>query len=161
MKTSWVLLVGDDQDGGIFTRTFGKLVLTPNSWFDQARDSFISWPEFFERVRAETEETFVAWAHRHRALGQPIKQISQKPYAYSLASDPGIRLRNESNTPLLYQFRWTGEDDWENARIAPRSVNRHAPPPARSGEPAQLDIRYEGGKTAELKVGKAYRFHEK
>lgn len=151
---------GDDQDGGIFTRTFSKLVLTPNTWSDQARDGFISWPEFFERVRAETEGTFVTWAHRQRALGQPIKQPSQKPYAYSLASDPGIRLRNESAATLLYQFRWTGEDDWENARIAPKSVNRHAPPPARGEEPARLDIRYEGGKTAELKVGKAYRFHD-
>src|SRR5207248_38679 len=45
---------GDDHDGGIFTRTFEKLVKAGIAPSDADRDGFVSWPEFFSRLQAET-----------------------------------------------------------------------------------------------------------
>jgi hypothetical protein len=152
---------GDDHDGGIFTRTFDKLVrdgLTPS---DADGDGFVSWPEFFSRVQAETEGVFVSWAKHQRALGEEVDQTSQKPHAFELAGNAdAVSLRNETGAPLPYQHRWAGQSSWEDAMIQPYGVRQHMPPSGQSKTTPALEVRFDGGKTAKLRVGKTYRFHD-
>jgi hypothetical protein len=156
---------GDDHDGGIFTRTFDRLVRGGIAPLDSDRDSFVSWTEFFARLQKETEGTFVTWAQRRRALGEEVDQTAQKPYAFALGlgSNGGphvIRLHNETGKMLVYEYRWAGQSHWESGRIAPGRVGQHFPPPSRGlAEPA-LEVRFEGGKTGALRPGKSYRFHD-
>jgi len=155
---------GDDHDGGIFTRTFDKLVRNGVSNLDADHDGFVSWQEFFPRLQDETEGAFVTWAVHQRALGEKVDQKSQKPYAYELAAEGGgvaaVRLRNETAEPMEYQFRWGGEASWVSGHIAPRGVAQHEPPVGRGSPAPPLEIRFKGNKTAELQVGKTYRFHD-
>ncbi|SRR5579883_562677 len=154
---------GDDHEGGIFTRSIDKLVRGGIENLDADRDGFVSWPEFFARVQKETQGTFVTWANRQRALGEDVDQKSQKPRAFSLGSIGGavpVRLRNDHNTPVDYQYRWVGHPSWESGRLAPHGIAEHAPPADGTARPTALEVRYEGGKTAQLQPGKTYRFHD-
>ena len=152
---------GDDHDGGIFTRAFDKLVRSGIQPSDADSDGFVTWPEFFSRLQKETEGTFVSWAALHRrAVGEQVEQTSQKPHAFDLAGRPdAVSLRNETAGPLNYQYRWAGQTSWEIARVEPNGVGQHVPPAHRGGASPMLEVRFEGGKTAELHVGKTYRFH--
>jgi len=152
---------GDDHDGGIFTRAFDKLVRDGVTKSDADRDGFVSWPEFFSRLQAETEGVFVNWAKRQRALGEEVDQTSQKPHAFELAGRAdAVSLRNETSGPLPYQYRWTGQESWENAVIQPNGVGQHVLRPGQTNRMPMLEVRFEGGKTAELRVGRTYRFHD-
>jgi hypothetical protein len=152
---------GDDHNGGIFTRTFDRLVREGIPPSDADRDGFVTWPEFFSRLQSETEGVFVDWAKRQRALGEVVEQTSQKPHAFELAGrTDAVSVRNETSGVLSYQYRWTGREDWEDARIPPNGLNQHAPPSGRPGPPPPLEVRFEGGKTVVLRVGRTYRFHD-
>lgn len=148
---------GDDHEGGIFTRSIDKLVRGGVEGLDADHDGFVSWPEFFARLQKETQGTFTAWAQHQRTLGQDVDQSSQKPRAFSLG--PTIRLRNETDKPVDYQYRWSGQDAWLSGRIAPRGVAEHIPPSGGGAAPRSLVVRYENGKTRELEPGKTYKFH--
>jgi Caspase domain len=155
---------GDDHEGGIFTRTFGKMVDEGISRADTDGDGFVSWPEFFAKLQTRTQGVFVTWAQHQRARGEDVDQASQKPHAFSLggsvdAAGP-VRLRNDRSEPMEYEYRWADADAWQKARIAPHAVAEHAPPASAGGKSASLEVRFEGGKTATLKTGKTYRFHE-
>jgi hypothetical protein len=153
---------GDDHDGGIFTRTFDRLVRAGIAPSDADRDGFVTWPEFFSRLQAETEGVFVTWAQHQRARGEDVDQTSQKPHAFALGGgSDAVSLRNETPGLLRYQFRWSGQPKWEDASIAPNQIGKHVPPASRGGRALPtLEVRFEGGKTAELQVGKTYRFHD-
>jgi hypothetical protein len=151
---------GDDHDGGIFTRTFDKLVRAGIPPSDADRDGFVAWPEFFSRLQAETEGVFVTWAQHQRARGEDVDQTSQKPHAFALGDvTSAVALRNETLEILKYQYRWADESSWENAVIPPKGVNQHVLPAGRGNSAPALEVRFEGGKSAELRVGKTYRFH--
>jgi len=106
----------------------------------------------------------VTWAVHQRALGEMVDQKSQKPYAYELAAAGGgvaaVRLRNETAEPMEYQYRWGGEASWVSGYIAPRGVAQHEPTVGRGSPAPPLEVRFKGNKTAELQVGKTYRFHD-
>jgi Caspase domain len=154
---------GDDHDGGIFTRTFDRLVRGGIAPLESDGDGFVSWTEFFGRLQRETEGTFVTWAQHRRALGEEVDQTSQKPYAFALGGNGGphlIRLHNETGKMLVYEYRWAGQTQWESARITPGGAGQHFPPPSRGLAEPTLEVRFEGGKTGELHPGKTYRFHD-
>jgi len=60
---------------------------------------------------------------------------------------------------MEYEYRWAGGSSWQSGRIAPHAVAEHAPP-ADGGHTTSLEVRFRGGKTAELQAGKTYRFHD-
>jgi hypothetical protein len=72
-----------------------------------------------------------------------------------------VSLRNDTAGTLRYQYRWKGQTSWEDASIPPQGIVRHAAPSGRehSATPG-LEVRFEGGKIADLRVGKTYRFHD-
>jgi hypothetical protein len=164
MASSGNAAFGDDHDGGLFTRTFDRLVRGEFSNVDTDHDGFVSWQEFFSRLQRETEGTFVTWARRQRAMGEEVDQKTQKPQAFALGSGGGtgaIRLRNETVEVMTYQYRWAGDHSWESARIAPHGVAEHMPPPGRGDRAVPiLEVRFKDGKTTELQPGKTYHFHE-
>lgn len=153
---------GDDHDGGIFTRAFDNLVNQGVAPLDADHDGLVTWSEFFARLQVETEGTFIDWAKRQRALGEEVGQTSQKPQAFALAGgEQAITLRNETPDPRRYQFRWTGQVDWKDGTIPPRGMSQQVPPTGRderAGPP--LEVRFEGGRTATLRAGRTYRFHD-
>ena len=154
---------GDDHEGGIFTRSFAKLVEDGIAGSDANKDGFVSWPEFFSRLQTQTQGVFVTWAQHQRARGEEIDQTSQKPMAFSLGTggeSPVVRLRNDTVEPMEYEYRWAGGSSWQSGRIAPHAVAEHAPPPGGGNRPTTLEVRFKGGKTAELQAGKTYRFHD-
>jgi hypothetical protein len=154
---------GDDHDGGIFTRSFDKLVRSGTSLLDADHDGFVSWQEFFPRLQAETKGAFVTWALHQRAMGETVERKSQKPYAYELGAGSrvaAVQLRNQTAETMEYQYRWGVEASWESAHIAPGGVVQHVPPVGRGSPASPLEVRYKGNKTAELQVGKMYRFHD-
>ncbi len=154
---------GDDHEGGIFTRSFAKLVEDGIASSDANHDGFVSWPEFFSRLQSRTEGVFITWAQHQRARGEEVDQTSQKPMAFSLGTggeSPVVRLRNETIEPMEYEYRWAGGSSWQSGRIAPHAVAEHAPPPGGGNRPTTLEVRFKGGKTAELQAGKTYRFHD-
>jgi hypothetical protein len=153
---------GDDHEGGIFTRAFGRLVEEGIPPSDGDRDGFISWPEFFSRLQSETEGVFVTWAQHQRARGEVVDQTSQKPHAFALGAHTSVvTLRNETEKVLKYQFRWAGRGAWDSASIPPHELAQHVPPSGRgSSATPTLEVRFEGDKVAELRPGKTYRFHD-
>ena len=124
---------GDDHDGGIFTRTFDKLVRAEMPRSDTDRDGFVSWLEFFPRLQAETEGVFVTWAQHQRARGEEVDQRSQKPHAFDLGGGGGVTLRNGTPGSLKYQYRWAGQSSWLDGSIPPNGVAHHV----RAGQPGR------------------------
>lgn len=155
---------GDDHEGGIFTRTFAKLVADGTTGSDSNNDGFATWSEFFSQLQTRTQHVFVTWSQHQRARGEDVDQTSQKPMAFSLgtaADAPAIvRLHNETAVPMDYEYRWVGETSWHNGRIAPHALAEHASPSGGGRQRASLEVRYQGDKTARLATGKTYRFHD-
>lgn len=156
---------GDDHEGGIFTRSFAKLVEDGIAGSDANHDGFVSWPEFFSRLQSRTEGVFITWAQHQRARGEEVDQTSQKPMAFSLGTGgdaPGVvRLRNETAASMEYEYRWAGRASWTSGRIAPHGLAQHAPPDGSDGRPL-LEVRFREGKPPQqLHVGKTYTFHDK
>jgi hypothetical protein len=151
---------GDDHEGGIFTRTFAQLVAGGPKVLDTDRDGVVTWREFFPRFQAETESVFVTWAARERARGEAVTQTSQKPHAFELGGSEVVRIRNEAPKALIYYYRWSGESEWRRVTLRPHGADEHTPPHRHGGASPTLEVRFEGGKTSELKVGKTYRFHD-
>jgi Caspase domain len=155
---------GDDHEGGIFTRTFAKLVADGTAGSDGNNDGFVTWSEFFGRLQARTQGVFVTWAQHQRARGEDVDQTSQKPMAFSLgtAADASavVGLHNATASALAYEYRWAGTTSWQNGQIAPRAVAEHAAPAGAGHHPQVLEVRFDGGKTSRLQPGKTYYFHD-
>jgi hypothetical protein len=123
---------GDDQDGGIFTRTVARLVLGDADRLDTDRDGFVSWKEFFARLDLDVQRTFATWARQAKARGEVVDQSTQRPHAYSVpgmsssASERSfavVGLRNATSAAVHYQYRWSTEDSWRNGAIPPKSAS--------------------------------------
>jgi hypothetical protein len=155
---------GDDHEGGIFTRSFAKLVEDGIATSDANHDGFVSWPEFFSRLQSRTDGVFITWAQHQRARGEEVDQTSQKPMAFSLGTggeSQAVRLRNDTAEPMEYEYRWAGRASWTSGRIAPHGLAQHAPPDGSDGRPL-LEVRFREGKPPQqLHVGKTYTFHDK
>jgi hypothetical protein len=155
---------GDDHEGGIFTRTFAKVVADGIAGSDANSDGFVTWPEFFSQLQKRTQGVFVTWAQHQRARGEDVDQTSQKPLAFSLglAGDATgiVRLRNETAASMEYEYRWTGQTAWQSGRIAPHAVVDHKSPADKGNQSPLLEVLFRGDKTSRLQTGKTYRFHD-
>lgn len=156
---------GDEHQGGIFTRTLGKLLLSKSETLDTNRDGFVDWKEFFPRLQNETEKVFVSWAQQHRGQGEEVSQKSQRPRALYLPGDqvPGtsaaVTLRNETDRTIQYEYRWGSSDSWKNGSIGPKKSVTHPVPSGQDAAVSRLEIRsIEGKGTA--KAGSTLRFHD-
>jgi hypothetical protein len=76
---------GDNLKGGVFTRSLWSAVMN-TEWgnLDADHDGFVSWQEFFPRLRRETEATFKEFARVARQQGKPIDQATQTPQAFEI-----------------------------------------------------------------------------
>jgi hypothetical protein len=157
---------GDDEEGGIFTRTFARLA-TSEEWARKARAGTAAWKDFFPQLRGDTESTFAGWASKHRSLGESVDQKVQRPRAFAIpgvtveagppASTSGeVRMVNELGAPLTYQYRWQADEPWQEARLESRGSRSHRPPGA-GRAPRLMSVKFASGKTAELKPGNIYR----
>jgi hypothetical protein len=149
---------GDEKEGGLFTRNFGKLLANSSLRdVDANHDGFVSWKEFFTKVRAQTEKTFSVWAPKERATGGVIDQSTQTPHAFVLSegATPAVTLLNETNRPLRYQFRWTGERDWQSATIPPGDAGAHTPARG-SRAAARLEVKLDGQEVLTCEPGRVY-----
>lgn len=150
---------GDDHQGGLFTRNFGKVLANSRIQdVDDNHDGFVSWKEFFNKVQGLTQKTFSVWAPKARSEGEKIEQTSQKPHAFALSEGgmPAVTLLNERIQPLRYQFRWAGESSWSNATIPAGDARVHVP--ARGARaPSKLEVMIDGDSPQLLEPGRTYR----
>ena len=121
---------GDEEEGGIFTRSVARLLL------DDARPDgdgggALAWKEFFVRLDRETQKTFAAWARQAKARGDVVDQASQRPHAFELPGGAArsqetsyavVGLRNDTPATVHYQYRWSTAESWQNSVLGPRST---------------------------------------
>ncbi len=93
---------GDCEDGGVFTRTFARVVVQRPSRFAGAAPAdasvAVTWKDFFPVLARETENTFRAWTKAMTARGELDAEVrgsihrqgTQRPFAFHLA-DPAVR----------------------------------------------------------------------
>jgi hypothetical protein len=132
---------GDEQDGGIFTRSLARLMQGDVSTLDADGDGFVSWKEFFSGLDRQTATTFVDWARQAKARGDAVDQSSQRPHAFQIpgvapptnasgreASYAVVGLRNDTSAAVHYQYRWSTEESWQNGTIGAQSTAPHVFP---------------------------------
>jgi hypothetical protein len=158
-NASW----GDDDDGGIFTRTLCRVLYKDLRELDRDRDGVVSWKEFFPVLQAETDATFQTWAARMRRNRESVPAVRQKPFAFALVAAPPVQvvvappptskestfavisLENRTATELRFQYRWTNQPDWKSASLAsngrlPVFVAVDGP----LGDAFEMEIKFEG-----------------
>lgn len=115
--SSW----GDDQHGGIFTRTLARLMAGDLKTLDSDGDGFVTWKEFFPILTRETEGTFVAWATERRTAGETVDQKSQTPRLFRLLPDAPLEkqkdyavvsLTNRTKAAVAFRYHWSSDENW-------------------------------------------------
>jgi hypothetical protein len=156
---------GDEHQGGLFTRAFGKLLRSRPDDLDTNHDGFVDWREFFPRLQKDTERSFIDWAQQHRALGETVQQKSQRPRAFTLPGDQvsaapvrSVTIRNDTDRTITYEYRWPG-GAWQSASIGPRKAITHSSPPGLAGGAVQLEVRSKDG-NGSAKPGSTLYFHD-
>jgi hypothetical protein len=153
---------GDDDEGGLFTRTLAGTIQKHAGELRRASDKFVSWAELFHEVESGTAREFARWSRDQQARGEPVEQQTQKPRAFELPRDPtrpGLALRNGTNKVVRYRCRWGNEGDWEQVVMAPEGARLHlAPLKTSSAESPTLSVEFGDQERATLKVGKTYRY---
>ncbi len=153
---------GDDDEGGLFTRTLVGAIRNRSGGMAQSSKEFLTWAELFPEVEQGTARAFSRWSRDQQARGERLDQKTQKPRAFALPRDPtrpSLTIRNASNQVVRYRHRWSSDGDWDQVVLAPEGGRLHLPPPGRSGsEPAALLVEFADGEKATLKVGKTYRY---
>lgn len=148
---------GDDDNGGIFTRTLAGLMQGDIKQLDKNHDNFVSWQEFYPLLEEETDQTFKRWAKQMRSRGESIDQSAQRPRKFELAeplleagkeiAQAVIGLRNAGTIPLAYQFRWAGEKSWTKASLDAGKTATHATRVADANtNPPAFEVQFEGEK---------------
>jgi hypothetical protein len=159
--------IGNDVHGGLFTATLCKLLAAPPATLDTSKDGVVSWPEFFHRLRRETETTFHAWKKEARKAngGKDVDlPRNQTPHAFALGHQGNnartwavVSLTNETARPLHYSVRWSIRSNWEKKELAPGKRAVHALPLARPDQDVALLARIEVGgsvQSPKLKVNR-------
>jgi hypothetical protein len=153
---------GDDHDGGLFTRSLVAELKKSAHLLDASKDGFVSWSEVFPRVQADTQRAFARWAREARSRGESVDQATQKPRAFALgARGQSLTLINGTKRPVRYQHRWEGDAAWETTILPAEGSQTHTAPTTKLGkEMPRLEVRFESGETAVLKVGKSYKYSD-
>lgn len=175
---------GDENQGGIFTRTLGKLLSTDLKLLDKNKDGFVSWEEFFPVLESETQKTFTKWSEVARGKGEKVDQKTQQPHRFRL---PGrdlnedvagtvyavVGLRNLGKEAVRFEYRWSGDEPWKNGTMPAKDTTcLHTKLASDSGELPKLEVRVAGEKdtvklepnrwtgtgTPTFEDGKKYRF---
>jgi hypothetical protein len=120
-NASW----SDNEQGGLFTRSFCRLMKTNVKVLDTNRDGVVSWREFFPRLQSETEGIFKSWSRELRARGAKIDTRTQKPSSFSLGNDVAsgrtfavVGIENGTKRTIAYRWRWTGQQAWNDDSLA-------------------------------------------
>ena len=148
---------GDDDNGGIFTRTLAGLIMGDIKQYDKNHDGFVSRQEFYPILEDETEQTFKRWAKQMRARGESVTQSTQRPRKFDLPdpmSEAGkdianavIGLRNAGSVAVAYQFRWTGDKNWKKGALEPGKTGVHFTPMADAKDNLPtFELQFEGEK---------------
>jgi hypothetical protein len=96
--------MGDDDDGGYFTRSLRKLLVQKNlDGLDDDKDGFLTWKEFFPKVRDETNKVCQKYANDARARGGKPLIEKQIPFAFEL---PGPTLPSGPQAALTPPWRF-------------------------------------------------------
>jgi hypothetical protein len=170
---------GDDEQGGLFTRSLCKALLAPRDSLDLDRDGNVTWEEFFPVLRYQTEVTFKNWSDfwKKRGEGDAIDQDSQVPVSPSLRYTYGvISIINRASKPLTYRYRWTGQTEWRKKTLKSGEKIVHSLPLVGSKqEEARFEIqvekaprpsqyapaRWTGAGEPDFEVGKLFNWNPK
>jgi Caspase domain len=158
-NASW----SDNEKGGLFTRSLCRMLTENVKSLDTDRDGFVSWQEFFPQLQKETQITFHGWSRVLLARGEKINTTTQKPASFALGDQvvPGsqsyavVGIENRTEGPLIYRWRWSGQQEWNNERLEPGTKKVHALPLS-NGQQAVPDFEAEikGKKASALRAGK-------
>jgi hypothetical protein len=145
---------GDDDNGGLFTRSLCKMLTTSLSMLKGGKEGVLTWQEFFPKLRRDTETTFRSWAAEMRRLnpGDKIDSRTQTPQAFVLPKQGNnnskawavVSLSNEMKRPLRYQVRWSTQSRWESKVLAPGAKTVHVLPLAKADTEVYLEAKMEG-----------------
>lgn len=153
---------GDDDEGGLFTRTLAHSIKKRSDVLNEAPGGFVSWAELFPEIQQGTAREFTHWARQQQARGEAVDQRTQKPRAFELPRDPSrpsLTLRNGSSQVIRYRYRWGSSGEWEPVVVPPEGSHLHvAPLGPIGGDPPNMIAVFENGESESLKVGKIYRF---
>lgn len=142
---------GDKEQGGLFTRTFCRLVREGDlKKLDPSGGGRVTWAKFFPVLRKETEQTFKEWKVKtERRRNQTVEATEQKPMYFALASDLGsgsahtaspsglvlepvtsrlyavLVVENKSPRAITYRYKWDGEAQWQSVTVAAGKQFRH------------------------------------
>jgi hypothetical protein len=147
----------DNEQGGIFTRALCELLSADLKALDTDRDQFVSWREFFPRLRRGTESTFKQWRKemRRRGLGDEIDATDQKPYAWALGGAVArptpaapefvvVSLNNKSGEEVRYRYRWSNESAWKSGTLRPGGQAYHARRLGADSRGVVLEAKFDG-----------------
>jgi hypothetical protein len=176
-NASW----GDDDRGGIFTRSLCWMLRKQPSELDKNKDGFVSWREFAPRLQADTQDLFKQWSKDMRARGEKIDATDQKPQILALPPEKPavakgnppngkggkgakvfavVSIENKKPVEARYSWRWRGQGNWNNATLKPGEQTFHKTEV--SGANADLpflEVRLEGSTKPPYKC-KPNRFSE-
>jgi len=140
-NASW----GDNQDGGLFTRSLSAGMQKPPSELDADRDGTVSWEEFFPRLQKDTKKLFDEWRKKMIARGEDIDGRNQVPHAFRRRLAV-IGIENATARPLEYRVRWPGQE-WTEVSLKPgeRQVHRLVLSDREEGLP-KLEAKFRGVK---------------
>jgi hypothetical protein len=156
---------GDIEQGGLFTRTLCHLLRKPVKEFDRTGQGFVTWEQFFPRLKNSTQLAFTDWSKQMRARGETIGDSVQIPRYYSLGqplassvvevadkdakSYAVVSLENKTDQRLLFRTRWSPENEsaWQRGELKPggRTVI-YTPVEGPLGDAFELLIEFEGRK---------------
>jgi hypothetical protein len=158
---------GDIDQGGLFTRTLCDLLKKPVREFDRTGEGFVTWEQFFPRLRNDTQLKFADWSKQMRARGETIGDKVQIPLKYSLGDPPAssvaqgtgtykdaksyavVSLENKTTKHLRFRTRWAPEPEtaWQSGELKPggRTVI-FTPVEGPLGDAFELLIEFEGRK---------------
>jgi hypothetical protein len=152
---------GDDKKGGLFTRTVYELLKNPTLLGADKPDRFVSWHEFFERLQKDTEKEAIPWLQKARSRGEdvPANQTTQKPRVFALGVDLTVTLFNKDKQAYKYEYRWSGDKEWQKGVLPAEGIQTHTAPASRAGkEPPVLEVRFANGEEHQMKAGKKYGY---